>query len=144
MTVENNGAAGIGEVRGGAGPTADGHGPGRRAHTEAFLQALRDLDRALDENIERARAMKARIAEVERAQRAGNGIRQLVSQERTPLIVGLLTESAQHLQVYGSRVRRAEARALHGEGMTMDQIARLFGVTRQRVSALLREDPGRD
>ena len=32
-----------------------------------------------------------------------------------------------------------EARVLHGEGMTMDQIAKLFGVTRQRVSALLRE-----
>jgi DNA-binding LacI/PurR family transcriptional regulator len=26
--------------------------------------------------------------------------------------------------------------------VTMDEIARLFGVTRQRVSALLRESPG--
>jgi predicted transcriptional regulator len=37
-------------------------------------------------------------------------------------------------------VRRTEARTLHREGLTMDQIAQLFGVTRQRVSALLRED----
>ena len=40
----------------------------------------------------------------------------------------------------GSRLRRAEARALHVEGMTMEQIADLFGVTRQRVSALLKRD----
>jgi len=40
----------------------------------------------------------------------------------------------------GSRLRRAEAHALHAEGMTMEQIAELFGVTRQRVSALLRSD----
>jgi predicted transcriptional regulator len=55
------------------------------------------------------------------------------------LIVQLLTESAETLHEHGSRVRRTEARALHREGLTMDQIARLFGVTRQRVSALLRE-----
>jgi transposase len=43
------------------------------------------------------------------------------------------------LHAYGNRVRRTEARALHGEGMTMDEIAKLFGVTRQRISALLRD-----
>ena len=32
----------------------------------------------------------------------------------------------------------AEARALHDEGLTMAEIAALFGVSRQRVSALLR------
>ncbi len=37
-----------------------------------------------------------------------------------------------------SRLRRAEARALHAEGVTTERIAELFGVTRQRISALLR------
>ena len=32
----------------------------------------------------------------------------------------------------------AEARALYAEGLTMAQIAELFGVSRQRVAALLR------
>jgi DNA-binding transcriptional regulator LsrR (DeoR family) len=36
-------------------------------------------------------------------------------------------------------VRRAEAQALYAEGMTMEQIADRFGVTRQRVSTLLRK-----
>jgi predicted transcriptional regulator len=49
----------------------------------------------------------------------------------------MVTQSPENLAAYGSRVRRAEARVLHQEGLTMDQIAKLFGVTRQRISALL-------
>ena len=44
-------------------------------------------------------------------------------------------DGAPEKAVYLSRL----AWALHREGMTMDEIAKLFGVTRQRVSALLRE-----
>jgi hypothetical protein len=105
----------------------------------AFLEALRALDHALEENIDRARRMKQRIAELEDACAAGRLIKDIVPEAETPLIVQLLTESSQTLHTYGSRVRRTEARTLHREGLTMDQIARLFGVTRQRVSALLRE-----
>jgi DNA-directed RNA polymerase sigma subunit (sigma70/sigma32) len=107
--------------------------------TEAFLDALRQLDRALDANIDRAHRMKRRIAELEEACVSGRPIKEIVPAEETPLLVQLLTESSEALHEYGSRVRRTEARALHREGLTMDQIARLFGVTRQRVSALLRE-----
>jgi hypothetical protein len=39
----------------------------------------------------------------------------------------------------GSRFRRMEARALYAEGLTMAQLATVFGVSRQRVSALLRD-----
>ncbi len=42
----------------------------------------------------------------------------------------------------GSRFRRMEAQALYAEGLTMAQLATVFGVSRQRVSALLRM--GRD
>ena len=62
-----------------------------------------------------------------------------MQQETSPLIVRLLTESDQALGACGARVRRAEALLLHEEGMTMDRIAEKFGVTRQRVSGLLRE-----
>ncbi len=43
-----------------------------------------------------------------------------------------------------ARLRWAEARALHAEGVTMDKIAALFGVTRQRISGLLREHHGEE
>ncbi|HET9125592.1 MAG TPA: hypothetical protein VFN65_11970 [Solirubrobacteraceae bacterium] len=105
----------------------------------AFLAALEDLDRALELNIERAQRMKQRIAELQQTVASGASLIDTVPRERAPLIVRLLTDSAETLQECGSRVRRTEAAALHKQGMTMDQIATLFGVTRQRVSALLRE-----
>jgi DNA-directed RNA polymerase sigma subunit (sigma70/sigma32) len=109
---------------------------------DAFMDALRDLDRALDESIEMAQRMKQRIAQIQEQHDAGRPLREIVPDEETPLIVQLLTESTNLLHSYGNRVRRTEARALKGEGMTMDEIAKLFGVTRQRVSALLREWSG--
>lgn len=105
----------------------------------AFLGALEALDRALDENIDRARRMKRRIRELEEACATGRPIREIVPEEKTPLIVQLVTDSTNVLHDYGAAVRRTEARVLHSEGLTMDQIARLFGVSRQRVSALLRD-----
>lgn len=106
---------------------------------EALLQALGDLDRALDANLERARLMKRRIKQIKREHDAGRTIREIVEHEDGPLIVHLLTESARALADAGARVRRTEALALYEEGMTMEQIADKFGVTRQRVSGLLRD-----
>jgi predicted transcriptional regulator len=37
-----------------------------------------------------------------------------------------------------SRLRRAQAAALREEGLTVQDVATLFGVTRQRISNLLR------
>jgi DNA-binding transcriptional regulator GbsR (MarR family) len=107
--------------------------------TDAFMQALDDLDRALDQSREMTQQMKQRITQIRRVQAEGRSLREIVPYEQTPLIVQLLTESTNLLHSYGNRVRRTEALALHREGMTMDEIAKLFGVTRQRVSALLRE-----
>ena len=66
---------------------------------------------------------------------------ELVAGGDGPLIVQLLTESSTALDSCGASVRRAEAKALYAEGLTMEQIAASFGVTRQRVSALLNKGP---
>ncbi len=108
-------------------------------HRDAFLRALADLDGALDDNIDRAQTMKQRIAEIRRRRIAGDSYRQIVETGEAPLIVRLLRESSAALDETGARVRRTEALALHDEGMTMEQIAEKFGVTRQRVSGLLRD-----
>jgi DNA-binding transcriptional regulator GbsR (MarR family) len=108
-------------------------------HRRVLMDALEELDRALEDNTRRAERMRQRITELRAAGAAGRQIRDLVPEEEPPVIVQLLTESSDALHVYGSRVRRAEARTLYSEGLTMDEIAVLFGVSRQRVSALLRE-----
>jgi hypothetical protein len=106
--------------------------------TDRFIAALGELDAALDELVAIQGQMKQRIAEIRAAHAAGRRLADIVPAEDPPLLVQLLTQSAELLHSYGTTVRRTEARALHREGMTMDQIAKLFGVTRQRVSTLLR------
>jgi hypothetical protein len=106
---------------------------------DTFGEALLDLDRVLDLNLERIAQIKRRIAEIRGQHADGLSYTQIVEGASTPLLVQLITESRQTLDGCGARVRRAEALALHGEGMTMEQIAESFGVTRQRVSTLLRE-----
>lgn len=59
--------------------------------------------------------------------------------ESRPLIVELVTAKLDRLFKAGNRIRRAEAAALHAEGLSMERIAATFGVTRQRVSQLLSE-----
>jgi transcriptional regulator with XRE-family HTH domain len=110
--------------------------------TTQFVKALDDLELALGDSIEMTERMRARIQFLRRQLAAGLTLPEIVPAEESPLLVQLLTESANLLHTYGTRVRRTEARALHSAGMTMDEIARLFGVSRQRVSALLRSEPG--
>jgi DNA-directed RNA polymerase specialized sigma24 family protein len=102
-------------------------------------KALMDLDRILDVNVEHLALIKRRIAEIQRQHSEGLSYTEIVEAAPPPLLVQLVTESKQMLDGFGARVRRAEALVLHQEGMTMEEIAERFGVTRQRVSALLRE-----
>lgn len=59
-----------------------------------------------------------------------------------PLIPTLITENIEALQDVGAMLRRAEAAALRAHGYTMERIADLFGVTRQRIYFLLQSHPG--
>ncbi len=106
---------------------------------DRLLLSLDVLERSLEANEQRSRAMRTRIAQIRAQRLLGRPYSQIVSEEERPLIVELLTDSVRELDRAGVQVRRHEARALHREGMTMDGIADLFGVSRQRVSALLRE-----
>jgi transcriptional regulator with XRE-family HTH domain len=110
---------------------------------DPFDKALRDLERALEANARRMAKIKRRIAEIRRQRSSGQSYREIVEATKGDLSVQLITEATQALDEFGARVRRAEALALYDEGMTMEEIAEKFGVTRQRVSALLR-DAGRE
>ena len=56
----------------------------------------------------------------------------------------LLGRGAQRLRTGGAKMRRVAARGLLNEGMTTRQVGRRFGVSHQRISALLSSDPGDD
>ena len=104
-----------------------------------FLRALTALEEVLDQHLKRAGLIRKRIGAIRRQRSGGASYTEIVSSKDSPLIVQLLTESSIALDTCGADVRRAEARALYEEGLTMEQIAERFGVTRQRVSTLLRQ-----
>ena len=106
---------------------------------DAFLDALTALEAVMADNERRSGLIKQRMARVRKARARGVPYSDSVANEDGPLIVQLLTEASTALDRCGANVRRAEAEALYAEGMTMERIARHFGVTRQRVSALLRK-----
>ena len=107
--------------------------------TDRATAALRELDAALLSSIAELTAARARVEMVLAARTAGKAWREIVSIEERPLVVESVTAVLDRLSAVGSRFRRAQAHALHREGLSMERVAALFGVTRQRVSALLRD-----
>jgi hypothetical protein len=112
--------------------------PDAREHDEV-LDVLEAVVEALEQNSLRNEVAARRAGDIRRLRAEGRSYREIFATEDPPLILDLIRANLQSLLDVGSRLRRVEARALHEQGMTMEQIADLFGVTRQRVSALLRE-----
>lgn len=107
--------------------------------TDHLIVVLQQLDEMAAANIDRSRRIKKRIDHLLARLEAGESLPTIVEGEPQPLIPTLITENIEALQDVGSALRKAEASALRAHGYTMDDIAVLFGVTRQRISALLDE-----
>lgn len=106
--------------------------------TDPVLAALRNLEQSLEENIAANRAALVRIDEVRYLRGSGLSYRDIAEKIGRPMVVETISGNLERLRESGSALRRAQARALHDEGLTMARIAELFGVTRQRISAILR------
>lgn len=105
---------------------------------DEVLAALEELVAILQDR-SHAEQIGRRAAVIASERRAGKDFRAIVTQEQRPLAVELVARRIDDLVRASARFRRAQAVALRREGLTMDEIADLFGVTRQRVSTLLRE-----
>ncbi|MGY1806663.1 hypothetical protein ACI8AF_04785 [Blastococcus sp. SYSU D00669] len=102
-------------------------------------RALADLVAALDDCIDRLHAARERADRLLAARANGTSWLDLVTTESRPLVVETVSTVMGTLARAGSAFRRAEAHALQSEQVSINRIAALFGVTRQRISALLRE-----
>ena len=110
--------------------------PAQDGAAERALEALVvELDRCVDELMQ-ARARADRLL-IER--RTGRPWLDLVTGEARPLIVERISTVLATLSAAGHVWRREQAAALQAEQISINRIAALFGVTRQRISALLRE-----
>ena len=103
--------------------------------------ALGELSLAVERAQELLQAVQRRTAALQAARAEGRPYSELVTAEHRPLVVEMLSDVLEELAAAGSRFRRAEARVLHTGGMSQEAIGALFGVTRQRVAALLAEPP---
>ncbi|MFP5219457.1 MAG: hypothetical protein ACLGIG_06930 [Actinomycetes bacterium] len=107
--------------------------------SDDVLDALDRLCGAMDDARKTLDAMSARASVLRDGRAAGRSYTEIVTEGGHPLMVELLTTLLDEMSVAGSAFRRAEARALHDEGLSQETIAAHFGVTRQRVAALLTE-----
>ena len=101
--------------------------------------ALHDLSRAVAHAQELLVTVERRTHALVEARAQGREYADIVAGEERPLVVELLSDVLEELAAAGARFRRAEARVLHAGGMSQEAIGALFGVTRQRVAALLAE-----
>jgi PAS domain S-box-containing protein len=100
----------------------------------AALGAVVETLHECSEHVANALALAEVVAE---ARRAGASYAEVFDQHAGQSVLELMTAVLGALSDTGSTLRRAEARALYAEGLSMEKIARLFGVSRQRVSSLL-------
>lgn len=108
-------------------------------HTRAFLDALTRIDEAMDDNIARSKAIQSRARRLRSEITKGQTVSAVVEAEKPPRVVELLSANMATLETAGAEFRAVEAQALRADGLTIEAIAGLFGVTRQRISALLKQ-----
>ncbi|MGY1830453.1 hypothetical protein ACI8AA_08495 [Geodermatophilus sp. SYSU D01180] len=106
----------------------------------ALEQLVREIDRCAAE----LQDARTRAEQLLCQRRSGDSWLAIVTEESRPLVVERITTVLGALAGAGSTWRRAQARALQAEQVSINRIAAMFGVTRQRISALLRDQPGRN
>ncbi|WP_409328587.1 hypothetical protein [Trujillonella humicola] len=115
-----------------------------RGGDEPALAALRALVAALDTCSDELGSARERAQRLVEQRETGRPWLDIVTAEPRPLVVERISTVLATLATAGSAWRREQARALHGESVSINRIASLFGVTRQRISALLRDRPDDD
>ena len=113
------------------------------AVADEVLDALEQLVAAVRTTSQVNEDILRRAEEIQTKRAQGCSWSEIVATADAPLVVELVRRNLDALFDAGGRLRRAEAKALHDEGRTMEEIAKTFGVSRQRVSALLKERPPR-
>ena len=98
---------------------------------DAATDALEQLVVRADRLYRRSGAGTSSAEQLRAQRQAGHSWLETVSAESRPLIVERITHALESLTTKGSQWRREQACALLAEGVSINRIAALFGVTRQ-------------
>ena len=107
-------------------------------------RALESLVSELDACIAQLEHARNRSVKLLDRRRSGRPWLEIVTGEDRPLVVESISTVLGSLATAGHAWRLEQASALQAEDVSINRIAALFGVTRQRISALLRERDARD
>jgi hypothetical protein len=113
--------------------------PDPGASDDPAAQALEELIRGIDSSIAQLQRARSRARQLLAHREAGRTWLDIVAAEKRPLVVERVSAVLATLADTGGAWRREEAAALRRERVSINRIAALFGVTRQRISALLHE-----
>jgi predicted XRE-type DNA-binding protein len=109
---------------------------------DAVLVALDHLVAAARANIVAWVGIMERVEKIREQRRLGLAYTQMSVTADSPPIIDVVASNQERLTVAAAHFRRALAHQLADEGWSTAEIARTFGVTRQRVSALLKPGDG--
>lgn len=139
------GAPGAGDPGAGAsgaqcqGSAGDGRGGGPEAPLQdGALRALDALSEALVDLAEDQRLLESRLREMRRRRSEGRAWRDILAEEEAPGTMQVVSRMLARLAKASGTLRKELVDSLRREGVSIPAIARLFGVTHQRVSNLLR------
>ncbi len=106
------------------------------------LVALDALSKALAQVAEDQRLLEAKLAELRRQREGGMAWREILSSEEPPATMQIVSRMLACLARASGTLRKELVDTLRSEGVSIPAIARMFGVTHQRVSNLLRRPSG--
>ena len=96
----------------------------------------------MDDNARDEHLLARRIRRLGAARARGRSWQQVLSNEPHPTTLELASATLSRFTQASGELRRTLARGLRAQGVSIAAIAEQFGVSRQRVSALLRRDRG--
>jgi len=107
---------------------------------DPVLDALEGLLAAARENIVAWVGVMERVESIREQRRLGVPYSEMRIGTTTPPIIDAVSRNQERLGSAAAALRRSLAHALAAEGMSHADIARVFGVSRQRVGMLLRNE----
>jgi hypothetical protein len=108
---------------------------------DEVLDVLKAAAEGLVENITLLKLAVERMVWICEQRLSGMTYSEMADNSDLPHLVETFRTSLHLLERDGHRLRVAGVRTLHAEGLSIDRIAELFGISRQRVSVLLRSPP---
>lgn len=112
-----------------------------RVAGDPALEALDALSAALGEITREQRELTERIDRLRQSRQDGMSWQEILSEEEPPGTMQVVSQMLARMSKASGTLRKELVDSLRAEGTSIPAIARMFGVTHQRVSNLLRRPP---